>query len=213
VHSHIHGTNLEYVNHYLEIDSYVDAALASQSSKILIRAYYYAKLNSDNSARPRTWTQYLNNFLTPSKLIAPLSESTMRELKDVLCNRYGLAFVANDDKNGAAVAPADATTLAARIREMRSPTKREVLADNDAYMILHIEGERKKERFSGNPYGYRSWYLTQDSISINLRRPRLAAGTRLPRTVKRSAPIRLGSTNVFAGPSSTLSRLLDCHCD
>ena len=160
VHSHIHGTNLEYVNHYLEIDSYVDAALASQSSKILIRAYYYAKLNSDNSARPRTWTQYLNNFLTPSKLIAPLSESTMRELKDVLCNRYGLAFVASDDKNGAAVAPADATTLAARIREMRSPTKREVLADNDAYMILHIEGERKKERFSGNPYGYRSWYLT-----------------------------------------------------
>jgi hypothetical protein len=164
VHSHIYGTHLEYTNHYLELDAYVDFALASQSSKILIRAYYYAKLDKETPGRPATWTHYINNFLTPGRLTASLSESTMRELKGTLCNRYGLDF--EEKESGAdLIEVAEAAALAGRIQELRAPTKREVLAENDANMILRIEGERKKEKFSGNPYGYRTWYLTQDSVS------------------------------------------------
>jgi hypothetical protein len=162
VHSHIWGTHLEYNNHYLDVDSYVDLALASQASKILIRAYYYAKLDKDKSGRPTTWTQYLNNFLTPSKLTAPLAEPTMRELRDVLCHRYGLEFEPKEASKGL-IDEEEASKLAAGIQEMRA--KREEIAENDAHMILRIEAERKKERFSGNPYGYRTWYLTQDSVS------------------------------------------------
>jgi hypothetical protein len=145
----------------LEIDY---TALAAESTKILIRAYYYAKLNTGNAARPKTWTQYLNNFLTPSKLTSPLSESTMRELKDVLCNRFDLEFELRDETK-ATVDKDEAQKLADRIKDMRPLSKREVLAGNDAFMILRIESERKKEKFAGNPYGYRTWYLTQDSIS------------------------------------------------
>jgi hypothetical protein len=162
VHSHIWGTHLEYNNHYLDLDTYVDLALASQASKILIRAYYYAKLDKGKPGRPTTWTQYLNNFLSPSKLTAPLSDATMRELKDALCNRHGLEFEPKDASKGLIDAE-ETTKLAARIQEMRA--KREEIAENDAIMILRIEAERKMERFSGNPYGYRTWYLTQDSVS------------------------------------------------
>jgi hypothetical protein len=164
VHSHIWGTHLEYTNYYQDIDAYVDLALASQASKILIRSYYYAKLDQDKPARPTTWTQYLNNFLTPTKLAGPLSDSTMRELKDALCHRFGLEFEPKD-VGAAVIDPEEAGKLAARIQDMRAPTKREVLAENDANMILRIEAERNKEKFSGNPYGYRTWYLTQDSVS------------------------------------------------
>jgi hypothetical protein len=164
VHSHIYGTHLEYSNHYLELDAYVDHALASQASKILIRAYYYAKLDKEKAGRPTTWTQYLNNFLTPTKLTGPISESTMRELKGALCQRYGLEFEAKEEAAGL-IDVEDAAKLAARIQDMRAPTKHEVLAENDANMILRIEAERNNEKFSGNPYGYRTWYLTQDSVS------------------------------------------------
>ncbi len=162
VHSHIWGTHLEYNNHYLEVDAYVDVALASQASKILIRAYYYSKLDKEKKGRPTTWTQYLNNFLSPSKLTAPLADATMRELKDTLCNRYGLEFEDRASNKGL-IDDEEATKLAARIQEVRA--KREEIAENDANMILRIEAERKKEKFSGNPYGFRTWYLTQDSVS------------------------------------------------
>lgn len=163
-HSDIHATNLEHKKYYLEIDSIVDTALAAESSKILIRAYYYAKLNAENPARPKTWTQYLNNFSTPAKLTRALSESTMRELKDVLCTRFGLDFELREETK-AAIDKDETQKLAERIKEMRPFSKRDVLADNDAFMILRIESERKKEKYSGNPYGYKTWYLTQDSIS------------------------------------------------
>ena len=130
VHSHIFGTHLEYNNHYLGLDAYVDFALASQSSKILIRAYYYAKLDKERTGRPANWTQYINNFLTPGRLTGPLfRKSTMRELKDALCNRYGLEFEAKEV--GTDLIDADeAAKLAAKIQEMRAPTKREVLAES-----------------------------------------------------------------------------------
>jgi hypothetical protein len=162
VHTHIWGTHLEYTNHYQEVDAYVDLALASQASKILIRAYYYVKLDKERTGRPATWTQYLNNFLTPSKLTAPLADATMRELRDSLCHRFGLEFEQKETTEGF-VDDEEAVKLAARIQEMRS--KREEIAENDAQMILRIEAERKNEKFSGNPYGYRTWYLTQDSVS------------------------------------------------
>ncbi|HVP99834.1 MAG TPA: hypothetical protein VMS87_11525, partial [Roseiarcus sp.] len=139
----------------------VDEPLASQASKILIRSYYYAKLDAENPKRPKTWEQFLNNFVTPGRLTGSLSAATMKELRDTLCDRLGMGFEARDEKDSG-VDKEEVATLAKKIREMRNPTKREKLADNDAYMILRIEAiRRKKENVSANPYGYKTWYLTQ----------------------------------------------------
>ncbi len=165
VHSHIYASSLEYSNHYLEVDFLVDEALASQASKILIRSYYYAKLDAENPKRPKNWAQFLNNFVSPGNLTGPLSPRSLKELRDTLCNRFGMEFEARD-KNDALIDKDEVAILAKKIREKRSPKKREELAENDAYMILRIDALRKKkEHVVGNPYGYRTWYLTQDSIS------------------------------------------------
>ena len=52
LHSHIHAADREYQNTYFDIEAHVDYALASQSDRILIRAYYYSKLNTANPKRP-----------------------------------------------------------------------------------------------------------------------------------------------------------------
>ena len=165
IHSHIYGSNLEYNNHYREVDFLVDEALASQASKILIRAYYYAKLDKENQIRPKTWVQFLNNFLTPGKLYGKLSQGSVKELGETLCNRFSMSFEARDDTNSF-VDSKEQNTLAAKIRKMRDPTKHEILSENDAYMILVVDYLRKKnEKIKGNPYGFKTWYLTQDTVS------------------------------------------------
>ena len=71
VHSHIWASNLEYKNYYAEIDAIVDRDLASECDHILIRAYYYTKLEEGGKRQPRTWISYLNNFITADKLSGP----------------------------------------------------------------------------------------------------------------------------------------------
>jgi len=40
------------------------------------------------------------------------------------------------------------------------------LADNDAHLILRVDSiRREKENQIGNPYGCKTWYLTQDCVS------------------------------------------------
>lgn len=165
VHSHLYATQLEYENHYREVDFLVDDLLASQASKILIRAYYYAKLDETLSPRPKTWAQFINNFVSPGKMMGALSPGTMKELRETLCNRFGMEFEGREE-NSDLINAREAQKLANKIHEMRKFSKREELAENDAHMILRIEAIRKKkEKRTGNPFGYSTWYLTQDSVS------------------------------------------------
>jgi hypothetical protein len=68
VHSHIYASHLEYNNYYLDID-------------FVVRSYYYSKFDQGNPNRPRTWTQYINNFLSSAKLFGATSTVSMRSLR------------------------------------------------------------------------------------------------------------------------------------
>jgi hypothetical protein len=166
VHSHIWASHLEYKNVYGEIDAIVDRDLASQCDHILIRAYYYAKLEESGHRRPRTWTSYLSNFMTAEKITGPTSQASMQSLRDTLCNMFGFEYEPRE------VTEADIDTdelheLTAKIQELRrQKPKGEILAKNDAFHILRIHKVRHdREGTVGNPYGYKTWWLTQDTIS------------------------------------------------
>jgi hypothetical protein len=167
VHSHIWAANLEHRNVYAEIDGIVDRDLASQSDRILIRAYYYAKLDKALSNRPHTWHQYLRNFLSADKMTGSVSPTSMKSLRDTLCNRFGFEF----EPREATEAGLDADEMKAltnKIQEMRRRNKpqQEIRAENDAAHILRVHRVRQeKEKAAGNPYGYKTWWLTQDKIS------------------------------------------------
>lgn len=165
VHSHIYASHLEYENYYHDIDSIVDLALASQSDRILIRAYYYAKLESAGKDRPATWSQYLNNFLSVSKLQGSKSAASLASLRSTLCHRFGLRYETKAD-GGVGILEQDQKKLSKKIKEMRPAYKKDELAENDANLILRVDYLRKsQEDGSGNPFGYKTWYLTQDTIS------------------------------------------------
>jgi hypothetical protein len=166
VHSHIWAAHLEYTNVYAQIDSIVDRDLASQCDRILIRAYYYAKLDEHSSKKPRTWTSYLNNFLTDKKMSGPTSEASMKSLRDTLCNTYGFEYEARDDM-GRGMDKDDLKQLTEKIQTMRwQKANEEILAENDALHILRIDKLRREEDSKvSNPFGYKSWWLTQDVIS------------------------------------------------
>jgi hypothetical protein len=166
VHSHIWAAYLEYRNVYAEIDAIVDRDLASQCDHILIRAYYYAKLEEGGAKRPRTWTSYLNNFMSAGKISGPTSSASMESLRDTLCNMFGFEYEPRDVTE----AGIDATKLhelTAKIQELRrQKPKGEILAQNDALHILRVGKVRRDEEGAvGNPYGYKTWWLTQDTIS------------------------------------------------
>jgi hypothetical protein len=168
VHSHIWASHLEYNNTFFEIDQIVDHDLASQSDRILIRAYYYAKLNKARPKRPSTWTQYLNNFLTAAKLSGSTSEASMKTLRDTLCNSFGFEFEGREEMENNVDAD-ELTLLTNKIVEIRSrnqKAKDDLLARNDALHILRVHQLRRDEdKIPSNPYGYKSWWLTQDVIS------------------------------------------------
>jgi len=151
---------------YSEIDSIVDRDLASQSDHILIRAYYYAKLDEPSASRPRTWRSFLDNFMTAEKLSGPTSQASMKSFKDTLCNMFGFEYEPREETE-ASIDADELSELTAKIQELRrQKPKGEILAENDAFHILRVNNVRRdEEKAVGNPYGYRTWWLTQDTIS------------------------------------------------
>lgn len=166
VHSHIYASHLEYTNIYAEIDGIVDRDLASECDRILIRAYYYAKLDNKMGKRSLTWTSYLNNFITASKMTGSTSEASMKSLKDTLCNVFGFEFESREAMEEG-IDKEELTVLTEKIQDLRWQKRNdEILAENDALHILRVNRLRREEdKKVGNPFGYRTWWLTQDTIS------------------------------------------------
>jgi hypothetical protein len=168
VHSHIYASDREYVNTYSEVEAIVDRDLASESDRILIRAYYYAKLEQGNPKRPRSWAGYLGNFLTYDKLQGPTSPQSMRSLRDTLIARYGVVYETREDMMRE-IDQEDLKKLTEAIKKLRKDSKRrheDIRAANDAAHILLVQRKRKaEEKEVTSPYGYRTWWLTQETKS------------------------------------------------
>lgn len=165
VHSHIWASEREYASTYSEIDSIVDYNLASQCDRILIRAYYYSKLNTENPYRAKTWPDFLSNFLSYPKMTGPTSAQSMKTLQDTLMLRYGFEF-ADIETMEKDVPQDDLDKLTDEILKQRKgePKPQEKLrARNDALQIIRVARDRRNEAQAGaNPYGYRTWWLTQE---------------------------------------------------
>jgi hypothetical protein len=167
LHSHIFAADREFQATYADIDKIVDTTLASQCDKILIRAYYYAKLDARTGHKPSSWKQFLNNFLSYDKMTGPTSSTSMKSLKDTLCNRFGMEFLDRATMM-AQVAPKDLESLKDKIVEVRKGKKghEELRAENDALHILYVRAKRRSENsVAGNPFGFKTWWLTQEVVS------------------------------------------------
>lgn len=158
VHHHLVGTDWEFKNYFMELEPYVDRNVAQHADKILVRAYFYAKLNPLTEKKVTGWRSFMEQICNYDDLH---TSAGREQIKIYLQQRFGFEFASEEDlKNW--VDEDEVQELAKKIE----PIKKEVvLAANDAFQILAVYGKRKAigEQHRPNPFGYRTWWLTHET--------------------------------------------------
>lgn len=161
---HIRSTDDEYVAEYSKIEPHVDWNIASHCRKIMIRSYFYARLDPlQKGERPRGWPSYVGNFCTYQQLH---KKNAREELKLYLLERFGLEFLSADD-----LANLIDEEEVSRLSKPMEPLKESLrLAENDARQVLAVYGRRSqlREYHKNNPSGFKTWWLTQESRVLSV---------------------------------------------
>ena len=162
IYTHLRNTDLEFQLDFKEVEQYVDAEIARHSSKILIRAYFYARLHPVEGVSPPTgWGNFVGQVCDYGRLRTNMGREQIRKY---LSERFGMKCVLTADLEEV-VSGEEVQMLTEVLKELRPNTRRELI-ENDAKMALAVYGKREslKEQNKTNPYGYRTWWLTQESI-------------------------------------------------
>lgn len=158
--AHLRTTDTEFYDRYSGIENGVDLVVAEHESRILIRAYFYARLRTVKGIHPpNSWQDFLGQVCTYRDLKRPAGKDQIRRY---LMEKFGLTYKASDDLTKV-TSKDEVQALADRIEGVRANRPR-VLAQNDALTVLSVYGIRKKQREEkvNSPFGYRTWWLTQE---------------------------------------------------
>ena len=164
---HIQTSHFEYMNHFSEVALYMTFELAKQIRKILVRAYFYYRLDQQQSGKiPKSWDRYLSQFCDVSKI---KRESSRDDLREYLLNHYKFDFETNAELENTIDAD-ELNALSNNIFSVRNRSDRDkeaeqTLCRNAASTVLRVYSRRneQKERGAGNPLGYKTWWLTQQT--------------------------------------------------
>lgn len=157
VHSHIKTSNYSFENNFYGIEPYINKDIARHSNKILIRAYFYAKLNPVSGVTPPdSWKMYIDQICSHDKL--GKSDVSRNEIKGYLIEKFGFKYLDESDIEKLT----DETEIEELAEQIRPAKSEDVLAVNDARHILATYGKRKclRENYHPTPYGLKTWWLT-----------------------------------------------------
>jgi len=185
VYTHIRATDLEFVNYYSQVEPLIDEEFVHGIDRILIRAYFYARLGLNTSGkRPKGWRSYIGQFCSYEGLRSGRSRDGLRAY---LCDKFGMRF---EEKSimRASVSRDKLKLLTNAIvtaREWARKKNTYVLAYNDALHALRVFSKRDelKEINSSNPFGYRCWWVTHEKAVQ--RAAVFALGTQVKRFIMR----------------------------
>lgn len=158
VYYHIKTTNYDFINHYQNIESNISIDIARQSNRILIRAYFYSKLKPAESIKsPSNWSQFISQFCD---YIDINNEKGREQIRKYLLSEFGMKYEDSDELRSF-VTDSQVQELAEKLTDY----KQQQLAQNDALLTLGVYGRRRTrgETSSVSEYGYRTWWLTQES--------------------------------------------------
>lgn len=159
--THLHAVDLEYRNHYLPNEAYLDVAKIGECDRILIRSYYHARLIERTTKKG--WDAFIDSLLDP-KALRNKSEQGREQLRGYLVQRFHLLFESYDDL-GKGVNQSRVDLLAAQLSNARGSEKHSNLSQNDALMVHATYAQRKANKESANydGFGYRTWWLTKET--------------------------------------------------
>jgi hypothetical protein len=157
VFTHLHATHLEFRNHYAAQEPYMTASMASQSDRIFIRTYFYAKLLMKRVAG---WRSFVEMFVEYDDLANRTSKGEA-QLQAYLCKVFDLEPMSRD----ALLKNVNADELDRLAEALERNFKKAILARNDAAMALavyaHRRTGREQEKYDG--FGLRTWWLTKET--------------------------------------------------
>lgn len=164
---HLRTTHLEFTNNYQEVQNYMTFELAKQIDRILIRSFFYAKIErSALKKRPLTWGTYLGQFISVNDIARQAGRD---ELREYLVNEFGFKFETQEEMLDG-IFDEELAELTQKIQQNRNRSNRdkaseEILCRNTALTILRVYQVRNSqgERSGGNPYGFKTWWLTQQT--------------------------------------------------
>lgn len=163
---HLRTSDVEYRIHYRELTQYMTADLVKQIDKILVRAYFYSRFDSQDKNRiPLSWNNYISQFCSYEWLT---SERARDELREYLVNEYSFDFESNQTLENS-IDTQEWDELAEQIyksrvsRFDREEESERILSRNAAATILRVYSRRQmdNERPGSNPYGNQTWWMTQ----------------------------------------------------
>ena len=168
--NHLRSTDQEFRNLYGIFEPAVSLPIARSASKILLRAYLYARLNEQLGAqRPERWADYVGQFCDYLDLHKPAGAG---QIKDYLEAQFGLEFEARSDLNEL-VDTAEVDEIAVSLSADKQNFE---LARNDALMALAVYGRRKArgETRASTEFGWRTWWLTHETSILRHSKPAVA---------------------------------------
>lgn len=158
--NHLRTTILEYQNYFEGREESITFEIVRNCPKILIRAFFYARLETPNGITPpSSWQQYLAQFCDGDKIGTPAGREQIRRF---LLSAFSMEYETRDQLSELVTgreAQSEIDTVAGALGPYKASPE---LADNDALMALAVYGRREKngELARTTVFGFRTWWLT-----------------------------------------------------
>lgn len=160
VHKHVEGCDYEFQNYFAAAEAFVTLEIARNAPKMLVRSYFYARLSpADGVEGPRSWSEFIHQICDMRALHS--RQHGREQITDYLLEKFDLEYVTTEELTQYSTEEG-IEELADQLALQRGGPR--VLAVNDLKMAFGVYDKRKDmgERRRGNPYGYRTWWLTQE---------------------------------------------------
>ncbi|SFP62353.1 hypothetical protein [Sphingomonas rubra] len=163
--THLRRQILEFENHYEVLETRIPLELVEYFDRLLIRAYFYSRLApAEGAAIPRSWRAYISQFANFGDIRADRGD---KELGAYLTRKFVMAYETTDQMLQG-IDTDELEELTQRLHGLKSKFRDrpegDVLAYNDALHVLRVYRRRQTtgEESPGNPFGFQTWWLTQD---------------------------------------------------
>jgi len=139
----------EFANWFAPVEAHVDDYMARNASKIMVRAYFYARLNTElGSRRPGSWPAFVSQFCSYEDLHKAAAAESLRRYLQVT---FGLKH----DTAEQLEAMVDGSQLSSLTTSLAENKPNERLARNDALMALAVYARRRQRREDSSAWIHR----------------------------------------------------------
>jgi hypothetical protein len=149
--AHLKNTQKTFLENYEKVEHlFEDETAIVYVPEILIRAYFYAKLNKKVS----TFREFFENFVSWN------SPHWIEELVDWVKGAFGIRFEETRTLD-LKIDPKDEENLFKELQKLKL-SRTQAWTDTKQLLMIYALREKNNELGNGGAFGYRTWWLTSD---------------------------------------------------